>query len=350
MMFDKRQTNLGKGIAVLLLLFHHLFFNNPDQYNSYVSLIWIGNVPLVCKIADLCKVCVYIFLLLSGYGLYKSYQIKNNSGGELKRGFLPLTVNRITKLLLPFMFIFILFVPIGFFFGRNPLHIYQGSFLNFILDFLGIAQVFATPTMNETWWYMSVILAFYLLFPLLYKWILKKHIFVWIMLFCSAALLLVPFYKILFLYYLKIYFFPFCFGICMAEFDLFERFRQKLQGKGKMVCISLLLVFLTGVLTYFKAVIFASFFAFAILLFSYSVFTKNGVLGRFLGFAGKHSGNIFMFHTFIYSYYFHDFIYWFQYPVLIFAVLFIVCMLISILLERIKNWIGFHKLYTVLSI
>lgn len=350
MIFDKKQTNFGKGIAVLLLLFHHLFFNNPEQYGSYESLLWIGNVPLVCKIADLCKVCVYIFLLLSGYGLVKSYQIKNNSGGELKYSYLRLTVNRIVKLLLPFMFIFILFVPLGFFFGRNPVQVYQGNILNFIADFFGIAQVFATPTMNDTWWYISVILAFYILFPILYPCILKHKVLVWAGLFCSAAILFVPFSRIPFLYLLKVYFLPFYLGIFIARFNLFESFGKRLQTKPQRVCISLVLVILTGALTYLNTIIFAAFFAFAVLLLSYSVFTGNGVLGRFFGFAGKHSGNIFMFHTFIYSYYFHAFIYWFRYPVLIFAVLLVVCVLISVLLEQIKKWIGFNRLYAVLSL
>ncbi len=32
MAFDKRQTNIAKGIAVLFMLYHHLFFDTPEKY------------------------------------------------------------------------------------------------------------------------------------------------------------------------------------------------------------------------------------------------------------------------------------------------------------------------------
>ena len=74
MIFDKRQTNIAKGVAVLLLLWHHLFYNNPKSYGKFISVLNINKVPVESVIADLCKVCVAVFLLLSGYGLYRSYQ------------------------------------------------------------------------------------------------------------------------------------------------------------------------------------------------------------------------------------------------------------------------------------
>lgn len=38
--FDKRQTNIAKGVAVLLLLWHHLFYDDPDLLlYLYVSVV-----------------------------------------------------------------------------------------------------------------------------------------------------------------------------------------------------------------------------------------------------------------------------------------------------------------------
>lgn len=51
--FDKRQTNIAKGVAVLLLLWHHLFYNNPKNYGKFISVLNINNVPVESVIADL---------------------------------------------------------------------------------------------------------------------------------------------------------------------------------------------------------------------------------------------------------------------------------------------------------
>ena len=81
LLFDIRRTNIPKGVALLLLLWHHLFYNSPQYYNSFTSLYVFHGVPIECQIARFCKVCVAIFLVLSGYGLTKSFSkyYKNNS-------------------------------------------------------------------------------------------------------------------------------------------------------------------------------------------------------------------------------------------------------------------------------
>ena len=69
LVFDKRQTNIAKGVAVLLLLWHHLFYNKPEYYERFTSIFVYQGVPIECRIATFCKVCVAIFLVLSGFGL-----------------------------------------------------------------------------------------------------------------------------------------------------------------------------------------------------------------------------------------------------------------------------------------
>ena len=56
-----------------------------------------------------------------------------------------------------------------------------------------------------------------------------------------------------------------------------------------------------------------------------------------LAFLGMHSYNIFLFHTFIYYYYFHDFIYWSGNPILICGTLLLVCIPISMTIEWVKQ-------------
>jgi len=59
-----------------------------------------------------------------------------------------------------------------------------------------------------------------------------------------------------------------------------------------------------------------------------------------LTFIGVHSMNIFMFHTFIYYYYWQSFIYATRNPVVIFATLLIACLLISVLLQHLKHYLS----------
>lgn len=58
----KDETLMLKGIAIVMMLSHHLFPHLPN----------IGTLPLYLLIFG--KVCVAIFVLLSGYGLGMSYQ------------------------------------------------------------------------------------------------------------------------------------------------------------------------------------------------------------------------------------------------------------------------------------
>lgn len=61
-------------------------------------------------------------------------------------------------------------------------------------------------------------------------------------------------------------------------------------------------------------------------------------------FIGKHSFNIFLFHTYIYLFFFPEVIYWSRNPILIFFSLLISCLLLSVALEKLKEYIGFYKL------
>lgn len=65
-----------------------------------------------------------------------------------------------------------------------------------------------------------------------------------------------------------------------------------------------------------------------------------------LEFLGKHSFNIFLFHTFIYYYWFSDFIYASRNPVIIFFLLLVITVIVSVGIEYLKKIIGFYKIQT----
>lgn len=65
---------------------------------------------------------------------------------------------------------------------------------------------------------------------------------------------------------------------------------------------------------------------------------------RFLELCGKHSFNIFLFHTFIFYLYFSEIIYYPRNPVLIFIWLLAVCLAISVCIEWLKEVTGIAKI------
>lgn len=59
-----KDTNVLKGVALLLLLWHHLFYKENGLYDD----LYIAGHGLVNELSIVSKVCVAIFVFLSGYG------------------------------------------------------------------------------------------------------------------------------------------------------------------------------------------------------------------------------------------------------------------------------------------
>ena len=77
----------------------------------------------------------------------------------------------------------------------------------------------------------------------------------------------------------------------------------------------------------------------------YEYLPENGVCAKSLQLIGKHSGNIYLFHSFIYGLYAKDLLYSLKYPVLIVPTALISFVFVSILLEKVKQIIGYQKLF-----
>ena len=93
---------------------------------------------------------------------------------------------------------------------------------------------------------------------------------------------------------------------------------------------------------------FDSIFAFSIVLFSYLIISKIPIISSILFLLGKHSANIFMFHTFIYYYYFEKFVYSFKYSLLIYVIFIAVCVIISVIINYLKKVSRYNKLFKLM--
>ena len=137
----------------------------------------------------------------------------------------------------------------------------------------------------------------------------------------------------------------FCFGMIFAHEQIFGKIDKKNNSPQKHFVYGLLSVItvflcykLSRVLpdTYFWDIKY-DFFTAIYVTAIYLTLSKIPYLNTLLSFLGKHSGNIFMTHTFIFYYYMQDFIYGQHHFLLIMLVLLLMSLALSIILEAVKN-------------
>ena len=141
--FDKNVTSQMKALALLLMLVHHLWKHHEMVH--YGPLSYSG---ILEQIGLFGKICVGIFLFLSGYGLMASAEIR---GGQIH------VVRRLKKILPPFWLIVVLAAP-------YLLSVGAVGMWDVLTDALLI-----THKMNGSWWFMQTYVIFVLCFP----WIRK---------------------------------------------------------------------------------------------------------------------------------------------------------------------------------
>lgn len=327
----KNDTNILKGVALLLLLCHHLFYINNGLYDD----IFIVGHGLVNEFGKVCKVCVPIFVFLSGYGLTKSYQGKRIEAWTFYR-------NRMAKLFLNYWLIWLLFVPLGVFvFGRTFEAVYIDHIpIRFLLDFGGLAYTFGFYGYNATWWFMSCIIMLYLLYPALWFRGGQSNILIFL-LFVSMMFSL---FHIPYLMPIRYYLMTFIAGMLFASTNLLTKYPLTTPLKKSLCFIVLLFCILirnklSGYTLQFDTVN----CIIGIVLYA-NIRINNGLLQRTLAFIGKHSMNIFLFHTFIFAYFFQELIYAPKNPIVIFLFLLGICLIISVLIEKLKGLLLFQRL------
>lgn len=73
------KTNRFKGIALIMMFWHHLF--GCDMLNNWSATI-PGAEGFAYVIGASCNICVSMFLFCSGYGMYKTYISKEKAPGK----------------------------------------------------------------------------------------------------------------------------------------------------------------------------------------------------------------------------------------------------------------------------
>lgn len=359
MKFTKEHTMQMKGIAIIILLFHHCFLNAQRwatvPYEKLATTKGWGYYPIsfapfsshtIQYLASFSKICVAMFVFMTGYGMWVSYESqkkKTTMSNYIKKRMVTL----MTGFLIIFVVTEILAIPTGRF-----IEVYGHDFRSvvyMIVDALGLAKLLGTPLFCLTWWYMSLAIVLIMIFPFVHS-IMEKY--QWIVVVAS---IIVPracgfgqstdLFRYLLAYTLGMYF---------AQHDLLARIKEKFMEQNVVGKLLSLIVSLIGLAVIIKCRqnawigwkyldFWDGFAAMYVIVLSYIYILNGKWIVKGLGFLGKHSMNIFLIHSFYRDVFFHKFTYSFYYAWLDYIVLMAISLVTSIVLEWFKKLIRYEK-------
>ncbi len=365
-MFSKKHSTITKGILIILMLAHHVFF--PDNMALYEVNTILKNPVLIAQIVTFFKICVAGFSFISAFGITRTLTQKNTeSPAEIMSVIIRRLIRLESGVVIIYIFAilykyFVMHQPIGLFYAQadmDPAHI----LLSICIDGLGLAAFMGTVPLNVTWWYLSYAVLLIVVMPFIYM-AYRRFRYLLLPAACMVCLV-IPGMRLEFWCYLPTVFL----GCAFAYENWFEKLREwGRRGKtadgpetirrngnfsshafrciiktGKFLAC-LFLLYLSYLLSKYAALEFSYLLVFVIPYMAYEFIACIPGLNFCLEFLGKHAANIFLVHTFIYYYFYPDFIYSFQDSWKILAVLLTVSLAVSIIVESFKKYTGYSQL------
>lgn len=359
--FGIQDTLVIKGLALIILLACHLFGRSEAAWSlfKYFPALMVDGKPLITALtsAGCGKVCVDIFVILSGFGLNESYLAKYGESCRLTDTIL-FSVRRIVKLLLGFWCVFLVFGGAFAAIGKIDLVATYGTgkdgLIAFVVDFYGLRDILFeithTGTINATWWYISAILCYYCLFPVFRYLVSRKHnVFPLLLLLIINVTAPNATYR-QFSTGVFFYLSAFYLGMLCSEYKLLDKLKSLgADSYWERLFCSIVAVVIGYLFTYSDRYRGELFLAVALMVLFVTLFVEpKGILNKNsirkgLETMGQHSSNIFMFHTFFLLKY-SDIVYLFKYPFLVLFSFTLAMMSFSVLLEFAKKKLGITKL------
>ena len=314
--FSIDDTCVLKGVAIILMFMHHLFAF-PDRIiepNFFVPIHTYIHVPLINQdfeflLGQFGKLCVAIFLFLSGYGTYLSYKSKNTSNEK----FVLKKIFRIYKI---YWQVFIIFIPIGLIMRKIDFH-----YVEFACNFFALSSSY-----NGEAWFLFPFVLLIIFSPYIIKFIdkIKNRLIEVIAVIFISALLYYVYPYIFDIDALKVFketrFFSksllaiqllpsFLSGIIFAKNDYFSKYWSLIKNKLNLFLASLILMitvfaFRNKGFENFECVYSALFCMGAINCIKYSELLYT-ILNRI----GKYSTYMWFIHSYFCYYYFQSVIY-----------------------------------------
>ena len=334
---NKETSTIIKGIAILMMLFYHLF-GRDNLTEICTPLLYIGNTSLVHYITNACYP-VSFFMILSGYGL--TYCYKKNQLSPIIQS------KRILKLYVHYWLVLLIFVTIGHFIKPD---IYPNNLINVLINIIGI-----NCTYNGEIWFLLP----YTIISMLSWWIInfvynlndKRKIFITLIVYSVIFLIaryigyhlpkneIIATLLIQLVYIVQLTFY---FSLGILLFRLLENEPTALKAVKPTIYFIIIIV-LFFIKSMIKVTIADGLYAF-IIIFCISHLQLHKFFHNVFYKLGLNSMPMWMTHTFFAIYLFQNFIYGFKYPLLIWLVLIALSYLVSIPILKIGNRINTHIL------
>lgn len=159
---SKKDSSLIYGIAILMMIYHHLF-SNPQRLASteYFSILntLLGGITEQ-RLAWLFRLCVPFYAFISGYGICTIISKKTlNERCHIKSIYdnYLLVLKQIIKLFKKYWLVFAIFIPMGILFFHKSL---IGP-ITFTRSLFGLGNDY-----NAEWWYIKQHMFMLFLFPM----------------------------------------------------------------------------------------------------------------------------------------------------------------------------------------
>ena len=348
--FTKEDTLAMKGVAIIVMFYHHCFLSK-DRFAKFDVTFFPLPEHVAITLSYFCKICVGLFVFLSAYGMTISLKNALQNKPEDRKTFELLMGKRYISLMMGYWFVFIMGILSSLILRPQLLTIYTDGFhgiWTFLLDFFGVAFLFGADTLIGTWWYMGLAITLIFAMPMLY--LLCKRFGVLAVLLAG----LVPsFFGIDGGNYAR-YLLCIMLGIFFAQENLLVRIRELKFTKSQWLSKCIKLFFYVIVLVFcikFRSLSDAKNYYFLhdsiipmiVICFCNEFILHIKGLRWILVFFGKHSMNMFLFHTFIRVKFFSEFTYSFKSAWLILLILLLDSAFISVVFEWIKKLIRYEK-------
>ena len=326
---SRDETQILKGVAILMMLWLHLFLN-LDVANGCINFLFINGVPFSHILTKACRP-VNIFLILGGYGLYCVY-IKGN---DKRRYF------RIFRLYVHYWIVFALFVPLVLFLSPKTINVHSISIV--------IKSLMAyNTTWNTPCWFLLPYSILSLSYPFLFRLLDKYDIKLTLIIIISIEILqsqcyvsYQSFFKnhsmLILINNIAGYVEPFILGAILRKYYLVEKLKnttKSFQWKSSVVLFILIIIITLKCSTsiFYLSIYEVSF------IFLFLLINRSKWIDDVLMFFGKHSMNMWMIHHMIY-FYFSDLTYSPKYPILIWIGLILMSLFSSCIVNLISKYI-----------
>ncbi len=341
----KNDSQIIKGIAILAMIFYHLF-SDVDMLKSMEVTGVIFSNNITAALASAGHVCVSLFIFVTSYGLaVKSIGVEFDKGQYVKESF-----GRYFSFLKKFWWIYFPSLIFPYVFRQEyNLEIAFGEgtlkrILGFLGNLIGLPWLLEAEQYNKSWWYIGFFFLLLFIVPLLIIAIKKVG---GIPVLVLSVLLPKTFQLDVVADRLPRYIPIVILALCFAQYSLFEKIFDWLKDNKKnyvltafllvMVIPCYIIVRQRGVTQIYLV---ESLFCVVIVLLAYLFIGRLPWVNTILSVLGKHSLNMWLLHTFLISYWGKNLTFSFRNMWLIYAFAVFMSLMVSVLIEACKQFVA----------